>query len=63
MFNKSEEEAVNKDGKQSPCEKDVRKADLFVNGKECGSGHENSWNIDKGGPSKIEKHQDQHSDK
>jgi hypothetical protein len=44
-FNKLEEESINKDGKHSACQKDIRDADLFVNGKEICCSHENPWDI------------------
>ncbi len=46
-------ETINKDGKYSARQEDIRKADLFINGKEGCCSHQNAWNIHKGGSSKI----------
>jgi len=39
------EKTIDKDGKRTTCQEDVREADLFINGKESRYRHENSRNI------------------
>ena len=63
IFGKSKEKPINKDGNGTTRQKDVRKANLLINGKESRCRHENPWNIYKGGSSKIIKDQYEHSNK
>ena len=59
----SKEETINKDGKRSTCQEDVREANLFVDGEESGRRDENPWNIYEGGFSKIVEDETEHPDK
>ena len=59
----SKEKTINKDGKRPTCQEDVREAHFFINGKESCCSHKNSWDIHKGGPSKIVEDETEHPDK